>query len=712
MNKQVDIENSLQEISNFIFTSKYARFNEKKGRRETWEEAVNRVLNMHLKKYNFLSEEDKNEIKWAFDLVRQKRVVPSLRTMQFGGKAVEVKNMRAYNCAVRHIDSLRSFAECFHALLCGSGVGFGLSKQFLNRLPNLVGPNDKTGTIIPYIIEDTIEGWADSVEALLSCYFKNTPYSGRKIVFDFSRIRKKGTPLKIGGGKAPGYKGLKNALSKIKHLLDHIIEFRLQTRLRSIDAYDILMHCADAVLSGGVRRSATIAVFEKDDEDMMNAKTNVIVDKVFSFDEISNEVINGIENKIYEGKVIYEGIKYEIKVKEYELDNLKKKKEVSWMHINPQRARSNNSVLLLRSEVSKQDFEKIIDRTRQFGEPGFIFANDNRALYNPCVEVGFLPLTEDGVCGFQVCNLTSINGRLTTTEKEFAENIKASSLIGTLQAGYTDFDYMSPAAKKLTEEEALLGCSVTGMMDNPDIILNPEIQTKMAKIAVETNEIWAKKIGINPATRTTLTKPEGTSSLLLGTGSGIHPHHARKYFRRVQCNKLDPVYKLFKSINPHACEKSVWSANDTDDVVTFPIEVSDTAIIKSDLSALKHLEIIKSTQQHWVDPGTTKHNKKDVKHSVSCTVIVDEHEWDDVINYLYENRNYFTAVSLLPKIGDKLYAQAPMEAVITSEDEERWNYLKNNMKSVDYKSLIEEDDNTNLIGESACAGGACEIIKT
>ena len=646
---------ALNEMADFTFTSKYARYNEKEKRRETWIEAVARVEQMHLKKYSLLSKEDKQEIEEAFDSVREKEIVPSMRSMQFGGSPVEAKNSRIFNCSVRHVDSPRAFSEIFFLALCGCGVGVGLQKQFLDRLPDLVTAENKTGTVFTYVVEDTIEGWSDSIEALLNCYFNNTAYSGRKLVFDFSRIRRKGAKIKTGGGKAPGYKPLKNALSKVKRLLDDLIEDKNLTRLRSVDVCDILCHCSDAVLSGGVRRSALSFIFDKNDDLMMNAKTG------------------------------------------------------DWFAENPQRARGNNSVLLLREEVTIEDFKKVIDKSREFGEPGFVFANDSRQLLNPCFEINFIPETEDEVCGVQFCNLTSINGAKTDTKEKFIKHARHASLIGTLQAGYLDFPYLSRAAKKITEQEALLGVSITGMMDNPKTLLDKEAQKEAALAAVETNEIWAKKIGINPAARITCVKPEGSSSIVLGASSGIHPHHARKYFRRIQCNKLDNVYNFFKIYNPDLCEESVWSANKTDDIVSFPIEISKDAMVKEDLTAIKHLDIIKSTQENWVNYGTSKYNKKNIKHSVSCTVLVEDTEWDKVVEYLYKNRNEFTAVSLLPKTGDKIYKQAPMEAVLTESDAKKFAHLVGELQKVDFTKLEEPHDETKLQEESACAGSQCEI---
>jgi hypothetical protein len=333
---------TLNEIANFTFTTKYARYDEKKERRETWKETVDRVKKMHLKKFNKLSAENKQQIEEAFKLVEDKYIIPSMRSMQFGGKAVEAHNARIFNCSVKHIDSIRSFAESFYALLCGVGVGFGITDTFLDRLPNLVSADDKNGTVISYTVQDSIEGWSDSIEALLNCYFKNTAYSGRKIVFDYSKIRPRGAKLKTGGGKAPGYKGLKNCHKKVKELLDYIIEEEGQKRMRTINAYDILMHCADAVLSGGIRRSACSVIFDANDTEMMNSKTG------------------------------------------------------NWFKENPQRARSNNSAIIIRGATTKKEFQELINKTKEFGEPGFLYVIDNKQLLNPCFTIDSKILTVDG----------------------------------------------------------------------------------------------------------------------------------------------------------------------------------------------------------------------------------------------------------------------------------------------------------------------------
>lgn len=707
--KEIEQLPFLKEISNFIFATKYARYNEELQRRETWEEAVTRVESMHLRRFsNRLSAEQMAKVRWAFDLVRMKRVVPSMRSMQFGGMAVEAHEARIYNCACRHIDSLRSFAEGFYLLLCGTGVTFGFSKKYMNRLPNLVSKTNKTGTVITYVVEDTIEGWADSVEALLMCYFKNTPYTGRKIVFDYSKIRRKGTKLKTSGGKAPGHEGLKNAHNKIKRLLDYVIEHDHQTRLSSINAYDILMHCADAVLSGGVRRAATMAIFDIDDIQMMDSKVNFSILRHSPFEKNEKGKWEGWVTVDARRGSGYEGMRYNVELTDWEYEMVKNG-TIPWMHIEPQRARSNNSVRLIRTKTTLEDFVRIVERTRQWGEPGFIFADNDDVLVNPCAEIGFMPVTDSGVCGVQFCNLTSMNGVMIKSIEDYFQCVEAATIIGTLQADYTDFPYLSNTARELTEDEALLGVSMTGIMDSPDILLNPRNQFLAAQLAVRTNKEWAKTLGIKQAARVTCVKPEGTSSLVLESASGIHPHHAYRYFRRVFMNKLDPVYQYFKAHNPHMIEESVYSENKTDDVITFLVEVPKNCKVKDDFSAIEHLDIIKSTQENWVKTGTTEANKKNIHHNVSATVSVKEEEWGELTQYLFNNKDYFTALSFLPNVSDKLYKQAVWERVATDEDERKWNEILEKFVPVDYTQLIESEDHTELAENLACVGGACTI---
>jgi len=504
MSNEPEVIDFKEELSNFIFYSKYARYDEKKKRRENFQESVDRVLGMHLRKVASLNLDKTviDEIKWAFDMVKDKRVVPSMRSLHFGGRPIEAHNAKIYNCCALHVDSIRAFSEIFYLLLCGSGVGIGLSKKILRRLPDLVSKKDKNGIVLQYTVEDSIEGWADSTTALLNTYFKNTSYSGRKIVYDYSKIRPKGAPLKTGGGKAPGYEGLKRSHIKIKNLLNDIIERLQQNRMKTVDAYDIIMHTADAVLSGGIRRSACSVIFNKKDNDMINAKTDFDVSKIGKF-------IHDEDSDMYDGKLMVRGKEIVVSLTEDEYKYVKKTKKISWVKVEPQRARSNNSAMLIRDEVTKKEFEDIVDMTKQYGEPGFVFSDDEYNLYNPCFEIGFKPITDDGVCGVMFCNLSSINGAKIKTQKDFKEAVKAATIIGTLQAMYTDFPYLSNASEYLTKKESLIGVSITGIMDSPDILLSSEQQILRSREVVKINKKWSNILNINPATRSCCVKPEG-----------------------------------------------------------------------------------------------------------------------------------------------------------------------------------------------------------
>ena len=308
-------------------------------------------------------------------------------------------------------------------------------------------------------------------------------------------------------------------------------------------------------------------------------------------------------------------------------------------------------------------------------------------------------------------NLTEINGAKLHNEDDFRTAVRAATIIGTLQAGYTSFPYLGDTTEKLCKREALLGVSITGMMDSPMVTLDPAMQRRMAKYAIEVNREISLKIETEPAARLTCVKPAGSTSLLLGTASGIHPRHARRYFRRVQANKTDPIYKFFNEINPHMCEDSVWSANKTDDVITFCVEAPEDAIIRSEMSAMDLLKHVHSTQQNWVLSGTARPEMNPgLLHNVSNTLSVRDDEWDNVADYIWEHRADFTGISMLAASGDKVYQQAPHEEVLTAQDETLWNELITKFRPVDFTLMTEESDETNLQGEVACAGGACELV--
>ena len=609
---------AIQELQNYTFVSKYARWLEDKNRRETWKEAVDRVRDMMHVRYADKSISE--DINWAYEMMYKKKVLGSQRALQFGGEPILKRHAKIYNCTSSYCDRLRFFQECFWLLLCGSGTGFSVQKHHVSKLPNLEH-NVDADIATKYVIEDSIEGWADALGVLLSSYFSKPiedfkQYKNTHVFFDYSNIRKKGSSLSSGVGKAPGYEPLANGLEKIRALLDRCIA-NGQKKLRPIDAYDIIMHSSDAVLSGGVRRSASLALFSADDEEMAKAKTG------------------------------------------------------NWYMDNPQRARSNNSALLLKDDTTFDQFKTLMESVKEFGEPGFIWSDSTEMTFNPCVEVGMWPIDEEsGKSGWQGCNLSTINCSSVVDEEDFYERCKAAAIIGTLQAGFTSLDYLGNISKKIFEREALLGVSLTGIMEKHDIVLTEKVLKNGAKIAVETNKEMAKKIGINQAARVTCLKPEGTSSSMLGTSSGIHPHHAKRYIRHVQANILEAPYQHFKKVNPQACERSSWSANNTDEVIKFPIEVPDGAKLKNQLPAVEMLSIVKETQKNWVYSGKNRSlcTQDYLSHNVSNTVTVKPDEWDQVTKYIYDNRKYFAGISLIPQSRDKDYPQAPFTTVYTSRE--------------------------------------------
>jgi len=731
---------SLKSLMNYTFVSKYARWIPEKKRRETWQEAVDRVKQMMVDVYVDPSKDDHVEIAdaitKAYDDMKKKKILGSQRALQFGGSPVIKHNARIYNCIASYIDRLRFFQECMYLLLCGCGTGFSVQKHHIDKLPKLL--KNKNGTK-KFVIEDSIEGWSDAVGVLVSSYFEQDTlfpeYNGKTVTFDYSLIRPAGSYLKSSGGKAPGPEPLKKALNSIKKVLDTALKAG-RDKIKPIEAYDIVMYGADAVISGGVRRSATICVFSPDDEEMAKAKTG------------------------------------------------------SWFIENPQRGRSNNSALLLREETTKEQFSELMKSVQEFGEPGFVWSDSTELIVNPCVEIGMWPVDETtGETGWQACNLSTINCAKIKTEDDFYDACASAAIIGTLQAGFSSFPYLGEASERIISREALLGVSMTGIMERHDICLDPEVQKKGAKIVKDTNAKIAKLIGINQAARTTCVKPEGTSSCILGTSSGIHPHHAKRYIRRVQANKMEPIYQYFQQINPRACEESVWSNNDSDDVVAFCVEVPDGSKLKNKVCATELLDYVMSTQQNWVMTGTNpdKCTQPWLVHNVSNTINVKPEEWDAVTDFIYDNRQYFCGVSLLPIAGDKDYAQAPFTTIyLPSEQIQRYGdaamfvsglievglqlfednlwaacdsllgfgqkikgtekktylerckkfadkYMNGDLKEltycmkdvynykdwldmireykeVDYTNVIEEQNNVNPVQEVACAGGSCEII--
>ena len=615
---KVDSKDVYNQLPEYTRIAKYAQHNRSKKRRETWEEQVDRVFKMH--KVKFQKHLDNSEFielfNFARDMVYKKHVLGSQRALQFGGPSILNKETRIYNCCTSYVDRPRVFQEIMYCLLCGVGVGFSIQLHHVAKLPSILC---RGLDYVTYKVPDSIEGWSDAIGVIMSSYFtENQPfpeYYGKQIEFDFSLIRKEGSPISNIGGKAPGSNGLKNSLIKINDIFINCLNLGL-SKLRPIDAYDIIVHSSDAVLSGGVRRSATIALFSLEDDDMIKAKTG------------------------------------------------------DWYIKNPQRARSNNSALLLRDQTPENKYMDLIESVKQFGEPGVVWSDSKEALYNPCVEIGLYAYDSEGRSGFSFCNLCEINMSTVNNAEEFYERCKAASILGTFQAAYTNFGYLGKITEDIVKREALLGVSMTGMMDSPDISFDPVILEKGATIVKQVNEIVANIIGINKSARTTCVKPSGTASCILGTSSGIHPCHSTRYFRRVQSNISEEPLKYFEKYNPQAIETSAWSSGKTDKVITFLCKSKPGALIKSDISAIGLLEKVKLVQKHWVTVGKNSDLcvQPWLNHNVSNTITIKADEWNEASKFIYDNREYFAGISMLSDTGDMTYHQAPFQAVYTHEE--------------------------------------------
>ena len=617
------MELSSKILSDITVYMKYARYLKEEKRRETWEELVTRNKNMHLKKYPQLEEEIKNAYQYVYD----KKILPSMRSMQFGGKPIEVAPNRIYNCAYLPIDDELSFSETMFLLLGGTGVGFSVQKHHVEKLPEIQKPLQKRKK--RYLIGDSIEGWADAVKALMKSYFQG----GTPLRFDFSDIRPKGASLVTSGGKAPGPQPLRECLVKIEGLLS---EKENGDKLRPIEVHDIVCHIADAVLAGGIRRAALISLFSADDEEMLAAKTG------------------------------------------------------NWWEAEPQRGRANNSVVLLRHRITKEYFMDLWDRVRasQAGEPGFYFSNDKDWGTNPCCEIALRP--------YQFCNLTEVNTSDLDTQKEYDNRVKAASLIGTLQAGYTDFHYLRDIWQKQTEKEALIGVSMTGIASGNVMKLDMK---RAANAVKRENARIAKIIGIKSAARCTTVKPAGTTSLTLGTSSGIHPWHGDYYLRRVRVGKNESIYTHLLIHHPELIEDEYFRPHDTA-VITVPQKAPADAITRKE-SALQLLKRVKSVTEDWVQPGTRRGQNT---HNISATISIRNDEWVDVGDWMWDNREFYNGLSVLP-FDDHTYVQPPFEEC----SKEKYQVLYDTLEDVDLTEVIEFEDNTDLKGELACAGGACEV---
>jgi len=612
-------------LSDITVHMKYAKYVPELNRRETWDELVTRNIKMHKKKYPKLVD----QIDEAYKHVYSKKVLPSMRSLQFAGKPIEISPNRLYNCSYLPIDHVDSFSETMFLLLSGCGVGYSVQQHHVKQLPFITRPFEKRYR--RFVIGDSIEGWADAVKVLLESYLGGKRHSAVK--FDYSDIRPKGARLVTSGGKAPGPQPLKECLVKVKGILDAKED---ATPLSSLEVHDIICHIADAVLAGGIRRAALISLFSAHDEEMISCKSG------------------------------------------------------NWWELNSQRGRANNSAVLMRHKVTRTFFMNLWKRIEASGagEPGIYLNNDKDWGTNPCCEIALRP--------YQFCNLCEVNVSDMVDQDDLNDRVKVASFIGTLQAGYTDFHYLREIWKDTTEKDALIGVSMTGIGSNKVMGLD---MTQAAEIVKTENARVAKLIGINKAARTTCVKPAGTTSLVLGTSSGIHAWHNDFYVRRLRVGKNEAIYSYLLKNHPELVEDEYFRAHDTA-VISVPQASPENSIVRTE-SAFDLLERVKRVSTEWVAPG---HRAGSNTHNVSATISLKEDEWDRAGEWMWKNRNSYNGLSVLPYNGGT-YIQAPFEDIT----KDKFDKMVKTLSDIDLSNVMEADDNTDLSGELACAGGVCEV---
>ena len=610
----------LSAITTFM---KYSKYVPDKQRRETWTELVDRNKNMHLEKFPQLKE----EIDAAYTFVYDKKILPSMRSLQFAGKPVDLNNTRLYNCCFLPVDHSDAFSEIMFLLLSGTGVGYSVQRQHVEKLPEINKPTKSRR----YLVADSIEGWADAVKVLVTAYMKGKAYP----LFDFRDIRPKGAMLITAGGKAPGAEPLKDCLHNIQKVLDRKNNGE---QLTTLEVHDIMCYIADAVLSGGIRRSAMIALFDLDDDDMLTCKFG------------------------------------------------------NWWENEAQRGRANNSAVIVRHKIEKEiflDLWKKIELSGS-GEPGFFFTNDASWGLNPCAEISLRP--------FQFCNLCEINASDIVDQDDYNARAKAAAFIGTLQASYTNFHYLRDIWKRTTEREALIGVGMTGIASGAVLKLDMK---EAANVVKAENERVAGMIGINKAARTTTVKPSGTSSLVLGSSSGIHAWHNDYYIRRIRVGKNESIYTYLLINHPELLEDEYFKPNQQA-VISVPQKAPVGAVTRQD-TALDLLARVSKVWKEWVTPG---HRKGENKNNVSVTVTIKPNEWEEVGEWMWANKENFTALSVLPH-SEHTYIQAPFEDIT----QERYEELVGHLHNIDLSQVVELEDVTDLSGEVACGGAlGCEVI--
>ncbi len=616
------MELNQQILSDIIVYMKYARYLPELKRRETWDEICTRYQHMMTEKYPHQSLEIEDAMLW----VRQKKVLPSMRAMQFAGTAIARNNSRIYNCAYLPVDDIRAFSETMFLLLGGTGVGYSVQYHHVEKLP----PIHKALKHRRFLVGDSLEGWADAVKVLLKGYFGISEYIPD---FDYSDIRPKGARLVTAGGKAPGPEPLKLCIAHVQALLDRKEDGQ---KLTPLECHDLMCYLANAVLAGGIRRSAMISLFSYDDEEMLTCKYG------------------------------------------------------NWWELNEQRGRANNSVVLQRDSITRNEFLELWKKIELSGsgEPGFYFTNNLDWGTNPCCEIALRP--------FQFCNLCEVNVSDVETQEELDARARVAAYLGTLQAGFTNFHYLREVWKTTTEEDALVGIGMTGIASGRvgKLDLNQTAQ-EVKHVNLDTSSA----IGIQFAARCTTIKPSGTSSLVLGTSSGIHAWHNDNYIRRVRIGKNEALYEYLRISHPELLEDDLLNSRQA--IICLPQKAPAGSILRTE-STLDLLERIKKFNTEWVRNGFRRGSNA---NNVSATVSIPDGDWPQVGEWMWTNKASYNGLSVLP-FDTGNYKQAPFEDIT----KEQFEQLEKSLKSIDLTAVYETDDETDHKAEAACAGGACQIV--
>lgn len=655
-------------LSDITVFNKYAKFLPKKSRRENYLEISHRNRDMNIRKYPQIA----NAILDAYaKFVDKKRVLPSMRSMQFGGRPIELAENRIFNCAYFPIEHTRAYAELMFLLLGGTGAGYSVQKRHTNKMHKVKAP--ESDGEYKFQVQDSIIGWADTIKVVAKAFLN----AGTLPIFDYRDIREKGADLVTTGGKAPGPEPLRQCVT----LITAIFRNAIGRRLRPIEIHDICCIVADSVRAGGIRRAAMIALFDRDDQEMLKCKSPVTLREWHVVDPVTHNVYFIDDYQVPHTK----------QLQKWEFDFLMETKTFPWGVVYPYRARANNSAVLPRGEVTETEFRDLMQiiQTSGCGEPGIYWTSNPDWGTNPCCEIALRP--------YQMCNLTTINVSAIHNQEEFNAAASTAAFIGTLQAGYTDFHYLNPQWKITCEEDALLGVSMTGIASgNIDTLDKKEA----ARSAIKTNQETAAKIGINPALRITTVKPEGTSSLVLGTSSGIHAWHGTYFLRRMRAGKDEALAQYMMEVVPELVEEDVTDPNQV--VLSFPQKAPDNAVTRHETMD-EFLERIKDISETWVHSG---HIKGDNRHNVSCTVSVKPDEWEALSTWMWKHKNSYNGISVMPFFGSTDYPQAPFEDIT----KEQYEALLPLLNKINIEHIIELDGSEiDLAGEAACAGSACEI---